>query len=610
MSSPAPIPSDSIKLFDKYGREFEITREQWRTEVLPKNLQSHWNDADALYGDILQAITDGFTAEIGDALAHLAELEPTSARSMTARGFVLLREGRIDDAQRLLEEATAKHPEDVAAWNNLAKVYAERGDDARVQATLWRGLQADPNHENSLGWHEAMARERGGANAAAEALQRVTELPNSWRARTSLARHRLDARDLEGATKLYQEALAMVRGNVPADILMTITGDLGRRGYLMQLLDIGNEHFDIERHGVQVANNLIKAYMDTGRAQEGRALLERLFAFNRPDWKPTLSFWDAELLKAEAARNAPVGDKVEMAMYAIEGPVWANAQSPVAKLFPPPPASAPLVVFIGSTAETPNAPATPQIQLSDAAGRLSRILPLYLAERAQLQCGARVRGLFPWMDNALGGSFIVTTTPVPDDAALQRARSGANADFVVVTHVKAANPEALTATMRVLRVSDGKCVYEHQVSATHDRPDIVAAGLSIEVQRALRQHGGLGEFAAPGYLPPAPPHLLSYLLRLEQLLALRCARSPNALHGVREILDGNLHLALDFPQSIGIRALLADVVARMRNIRPDVVAQYRDALVMLQDENPLPEPAQSILAGMMEAALDGKRVPG
>ena len=610
MSSPASAtPGDTIQLFDKYGREFQIPREQWRSEILPKNLQSHWNDADALYGDILQAIQDGFSAEISDALTRLAELEPASARSLTARGFVMLRGGRLDDAQRLLEEATAKHPGDASTWNNLAKVYAERGDSARVESTLWRALQADPNDENTLGWYEALARERGGANAAAEALQRVTQLPRSWRARTALARHRLDARDLAGATRLHGEALEMVRGEVPADILMTITGDLGKRGYLAQLLETGTAHFDIERHGMRVANNLIKAYIDTGRPQEARALVERLFAYNRPDWKPTLSFWDAELLKAEAARNAPVGDTVEMAMYVIEGPVWAHAQSPIAQLFPPPPGSAPLVVFIGSTAETPNAPATPQVQLADAAGRLSRILPLYLAERAQLQCGARVRGLFPWMDNALGGSFIVTTTPVPDDAALQRARSGPDAAFVVVTHVKAKG-EPLAATMRVLRVSDGKCVFEHEVGATHDRPDVIAAALSIEVQRALRQHAGLGELTAPGYLPPAPPHLLSYLLRLEQLLALRCARSANALHGVREILDGNLHLNLDFPQNVGLRALLADVVARMRNIRPDVVAQYRDSILMLQSENPLPEPAQSILAGMLEAAIDGKRAAG
>lgn len=609
MSSPAPTTPDTIQLFDKYGREFQVPREQWRTEILPKNIESHWNDADALYGDILQAIQDGFLADISDALKRLADLEPTSARSMTARGFALLQGGRVDDAQRLLEEATAKHPGDPATWNNLAKVYAERGDSARVESTLWRALQADPNQENSLGWYEALARESGGANAAAQALERVTKLPDSWRARTALARHRLDARDLEGATTLHREALEMVRGKVPADILMTITGDLGRRGYLEQLLQMGTAHFDIERHGVTVANNLIKAYIDTGRPHEARELVERLFAYNRPDWKATLTFWDAELLKGEAARNAPVGDKVEMAMYVIEGPVWAHAQSPVARLFPPPPANAPLVVFIGSTAETPNAPATPQVQLADAAGRLSRILPLYLAERAQLQCGARVRGLFPWMDNALGGSFIVTTSAVPDDAALQRARAGAEADFVVVTHVKAPE-ETVTATLRVLRASDGRCVFEHAVSATHDRPDIVAAGLSIEVQRALRQHAGLGEHTAPGYLPPAPPHMLSYLLRLEQLLALRCARSPNALHGVREILDGNLHLSLDFPQNVGIRALLADVVARMRNIRPDVVAQYRESLLMLQQENTLPEPAQSILAGMLDAAIDGKAAAG
>jgi hypothetical protein len=255
---------------------------------------------------------------------------------------------------------------------------------------------------------------------------------------------------------------------------------------------------------------------------------------------------------------------------------------------------------MGSTAEIPNAPATPQVQLSDAAGRLSRVLPLYLSEQARFHSGAHVRALFPWMLNKAGGSFVLTTAQPSDAEAVQRAKGGA-CDFAVVTHVKASR-EPWSATMRVLRVSDGRCVFEHEAFATSDRPDVIAAQLAIEIQRALEQHGEARAQAPADYLPPAPPHLASYLLRLEQLLALRCATSPEALHGVREIMEGCLHLALDFPKSVLMRALLADVVARMRNIRPDVAAQFQDRLRLLEEEHPLPEPAQSTLHVMFEGA--------
>ena len=606
MSSPAPGTSPGIEVFDKYGRTFQVTRENWRTEVLPAALKSNWDNPDALYGGILQALNDDFIDEVAEAIEHLHEIEPESARSATALAYVKLRRGQLDEAQSLLEGYLATHGPEAAVLNNLAKVHAERGNADLVERTLWRSIEVDPNHDNSVGWYEAVHRERGGSAAVVEALRRIATLPQSWRARVSLARHALDARDSARASALYQEALAMLGSEVPAEALMTITGDLGKRGFLAQLLEIGVPRFVPERHGVLVGNNLIKAYLDSGRVAEARALVERLFAFNRHDWKASLTFWDGQVMQAETSRNLQVGSTIEMTMYVIEGPVWAHPGSPVARLFPPPPEGAPRVVFMGSTATIPNAPASPQVQPSDAAGRLSRVLPLYLAEQAQFHSGAHVRGLFPWMLTPSGGSFVLTTEPPADAGALARAKGGGACDFVVVTHVRAER-EPWSATMRVLRVADGRCVHEHAASATADRPDVIAAQLAIELQRVLEMHAQAKAQAPAAYLPPAPPHLTAYLSRLEQLLALRCATSSSALHGTREIIEGCLHLCLDFPASATLRALLADVVARIRNIRPDVVAQYRDRVLLVQKEFPLQGDAQRVLDEMLEAALDGKQ---
>jgi len=255
------------------------------------------------------------------------------------------------------------------------------------------------------------------------------------------------------------------------------------------------------------------------------------------------------------------------------------------------------VAFVGSTAAVPNAPATPQVQIADLAGRVSRILPLYLSEQAQFFAGARVRALFPWMENAAGGSFVLMTEATRDADAIGRAQAGGGCDFVVVTHVKAQqNP--WSATMRLLRCSDGKCVFQKEAFVTPDRTDLLGVELAIELQRALAEHAGTKPAAASEYLPPAPPQLGSYMLRLEQLLAVRCATSVKALHGIREIVDGCLHLCLDLPDSVLLRTLLADVVARVRNVRPDVIEEYAERLALLEQEHPLSEPAQSTLHPM------------
>lgn len=602
MSTPAPATTnDSIPVYDKYGREFKVSRDQWRTEVLPAALKSNWDNPDALYGGIVQALGDDFVDDVLAAVDRLNELEPDSARAATTLAFVRLRQKRIDEAQQLLEGYLEKHGSDAAVLNNLAKVHAERGDNDAVERALWRSLEIEPNLDNSLGWYVALHRERGGGAAAAEALRRLVALPNSWLARVHLARYALDARDLPAAMSLYKEALGMLGNETPATALMTITGDLGKRGFLAQLLEIGSKHFVPEQHGMLVGNNLIKAYMDSGRHDDARAVVERLFKMNRPDWRPSLQYWDAQLLQAHTARNAPIGDTIEMTMYLIDGPVWMHPGSPVASVFPWPAENAPRVAFLGCTASVPNAPATPQVQLSDLAGRVSRVLPLYLSEQAQFFSGVRVRAYFPWMVNAAGGSFVLMTQPPTDADAVARVKGAGGADFVVVTHLKAERPDMWSATLRLLRVADAKCVFTKEAVVTPDRTDLLGVELAIELQRVLAEHAGAKAPPQSDYLPPAPPQLGAYQIRLEQLLAIRCATSAAALHGIREIVDGCLHLALDLPQSVLMRALLADVVARVRNIRPDIIDEYRERLQQLEQEHPLAEPAQSAFHSMLAA---------
>ena len=598
---PPPTANDSIQVFDKYGREFQVSREHWRNEVLPAALKSNWDNADALYGGILQALNDDFFEDVAGAAERLRELEPESARAATVLAFIRLRQKRIDEAQSLLEGYISKHGPEGTVLNNLAKVHAERNEKDMVERTLWRSLEADPNNDNSVGWFESLARERGGSAAATEALKRIAALPGAWRARMHLARYALDARDAQGAMNLYREALGMVGADVPPEMLMTITGDLGKRGFLAQLLELALPRYVPETHGVMVGNNIIKAYLDSGRPGEARAVLERLYKLNRPDWKSALSFWDGQLMQAQSSRNVPIGPTIEMAMYVIDGPVWAHAASPVAKIFPPPAENAVRVAFVGCTAEVANAPATPQVQLADAAGRLSRIIPLYLSEQAQFHCGARVRSLFPWMDNAQGGSFVLTTLPTPDADAVARAKGGGACDYVVVTHVKGAR-DPWSATLKLIRCSDGKVLFQHEAFATADRTDIIGVELALELQRALEKHAATPAHLQSAYLPPAPPHLGHYMLRLEQLLAVRCARSASALHGIREIVEGAMHLCLDLPKSVTLRALLADIVARVRNIRPDVADEFAGRVRLLQEEHPLDEPAQSALDSLFAAA--------
>ena len=263
-----------IRVFDEYGRELFITKQQWRDNVLLGNLETSRNDPDQLYTMIVSAIQDGFAADVIPFAEHLQTIDPIASRAAVVLGIVYMETGRLDDAQKVLEEYITQHGEDGIVLTNLAKVYSRRGDQAKAESILWHALELDPNQENGLGWYAVMQKEQKGEGGDLEAYRRAANLPHSWRARLWLAQDAIQHKDLTTAETLYEEALALADRPIPADLLMQMSGDLGNAGYLAEIIRLVSPHFDPGFHGIQVGNNLIKANLDLGRVEVARQVLE------------------------------------------------------------------------------------------------------------------------------------------------------------------------------------------------------------------------------------------------------------------------------------------------------------------------------------------------
>ena len=173
----APLPAEAkpvdpskdknmIRAFDGYGREMFIPKEAWRTNVLPGTIKANWNNAEALYGIILNALNDGFRSDVVAAAEHLYEIDPIPCRAACVWGIILKDEGRLDAAERVFRDYTAKYGEDGSILTNLAKVYSQRKSDSKAEEILWRGLEVDPNQDNGLLWYKSIYREREGEEGA------------------------------------------------------------------------------------------------------------------------------------------------------------------------------------------------------------------------------------------------------------------------------------------------------------------------------------------------------------------------------------------------------------------------------------------------------------
>src|SRR2546427_567456 len=76
---PAQEPN-MIRVYDAYGRELFITKEEWRKNVLPGSIQSNWNKPDELYGIIVGSLNDGFRSDVVSAAEQLYRIDPQHVR--------------------------------------------------------------------------------------------------------------------------------------------------------------------------------------------------------------------------------------------------------------------------------------------------------------------------------------------------------------------------------------------------------------------------------------------------------------------------------------------------------------------------------------------------
>ncbi|HZR19761.1 MAG TPA: hypothetical protein VFE51_20920 [Verrucomicrobiae bacterium] len=597
-----------IRVFDSYGREVFISKESWRHQVLPGTLKSHWNDPEQLYSVIAGALNDGFIADVLSAAERLHEIDPDSVRAACVYGIVLTKLGRLEDAEHLLLGHINKHGQNGSVLTNLAKVYSARNQRQKAEETLWHGIELDPNQDNGMGWFVAIQRERGGETAGKEALKRIATLPGSWRAQLWLARDALQARRLDEALDLYRQCLAGVPKPVPPDLLMQMSGDLGNAGHLPELLSLTEPHFDVHAHGLHVGNNLVKAHIDLGQLESARRILDQLYSLNRMDWKQNLSFWDTEIAKARVAlTHVDQKQPMQMAMLTIQGPVWLKPDSPSSELFPAKAIPFTRVAFLGSAAEIATNSKRIQHQMSDTAGRLSRALPLFLAEQIELSTQAQVQTLVPWVVSPTPG-FVLGGVPWSDaDAAGYARQTEPKSDYVVVCYLKTSS-EPWVAELRLVRTIDAKCLGTLSGSFPSAKPEEGILALSSKLLSILVKEAEIEQALAPAfYQVPSPPHFAYYLLRLEQLLAVRCGAMkgvpPGFLSGEREIIDGNLQLCLEFPQNVVTRLLLAQTLQALQQVRPEVLSEFKEKVALLQKEKPLPQAAQGIVQGMLNGVF-------
>lgn len=542
---PAANPRDGelIQFYDAYGRAMQITRAEWRDKVLLPNVQSKWDAPDALYGLILSGLRDGVVAELSDAARHLCQIDPNIERSHVTYGIILMKLERYTEAEAVFRAALAKVGETGALLTNLAKIEAQRGDQGNAELLLWQALKLDPNLDNGLGWWTAIHKEREGEEGYVNALVRVTALEGSWRAQLHLARHYLQKGDIGVARAIYAEVLAA--GKFDGEALVTISSDLGNAGQVPLMIDLVAPALDLKRHDARAGLNLLQAYLQLHRHEEGEALLSKLYALNIAPFKQHLDQRAQEFqqLRSKAYTPAPVDEKtLEVVTVPFDVPIWRYGLRDPQWLFGRKDPAARKVVFLTLGVRTSGDKA--QSQQENAVGRLSRALPMYLAESLHIWSEHESVVMIPVVR---GGGPVLFGAP-EDDSVTVKSFEGAG-DFIVLGSIEE-REQGWRVIFRVWSVAAADWIARETFEAS--QAELGREVLQLE-QRMLAALGATRSTPLDACYERPPEALVDpYLSGLGQSLLLSLVANQlvpkETLWGERNMIEWWMRLALSWPQ--------------------------------------------------------------
>lgn len=589
-----------IKVHDEYGREIHISRNDWLDSVLIGNLEKNRDNPDELYNLIVSALNDGFETHLQDASARLYEIDPVKERGACIYAIVLMKNKDLDQAEEILKETMGYIGESGVLLTNLAKVFAERNDHKMAEDILWNALEVDPNQANGLDWYAAIHNERGGKSSYIEALTRVSRLSGAWRPQLWLARAALDSGKKEVAISLYEEIFRLSK-NPDSQVLQQISGDLGLKGHIEEIITVVTPHFNIEQHGLSVGNNLIKAFIELKRFKDAKSLVEALFAQNRPDWKEGLSYWESELDDL-MGDYGPVEDTTppKLTLMSIDKPIWLHKLNSMDDVLPHKSEKSFTILTTSSSCSISKKHDQLIKQKTNEEGSLCRGVPLSICDKLNLETSSQAIMLVPVVGNS-GFAFFGERY---EEGWAARLAEQTPCDLIILPHLYAESSH-WKMEFRIFDPTASSPIKTMSIGFNPDQPSLplkqlvdevclyIAENYSIEVSSSLV---GLGQIT--------PRLFAHYLDANDSCLALSLACNAedgqSTLYGERNIFDKLLTLALEEPNSDIHKLMLISAMAKNKAYHSSIYQEYEKKLNKLLEE----QASRSAISNLLRKALN------
>ena len=146
---------------------------------------------------------------------------------------------------------------------------------------IWFSLCDDPNQEEKLNLLLAYCYKKGGKHAVTAALEELCQIENSVLPKIFLARMALQEKDISRAIVLYADVLVVP--DISDYALFLMSADLGQHAFPEEMIELLCPHYQVDANNIYIGLNLLQAFRETKRAEEGEALLAAIRRKDNPD---------------------------------------------------------------------------------------------------------------------------------------------------------------------------------------------------------------------------------------------------------------------------------------------------------------------------------------
>jgi tetratricopeptide (TPR) repeat protein len=575
-----------IKVYDKFGREMYIPKDEWRKNVLPKSLKDNWDKPNELYNIIVIALEDGFATDLEAVARHLVEIDNDKGRSYCALGIILLKNNRLKEAEEVFDKYINQYGPVGYILTNLAKVYSAKGEKQKSEATLLDALRLDPNQDNALGWWGAIQNEQGGKSAYIEAMKQVSQFEGSWRAQLWLARDLLEKKDLSGAMTLYEQVLERAK-EVP-DALMMISGDLGNNGHISEIVRLFGSYYDPQKHGIATGMNLLEAYLQLKNHEQGEELLGRMLKLDYQPIRERLKKF-AEGFR-DLSRPIQMGSNIKLegiTVASIEKPLWYYMLGAPKWLIEDKPKDCPRIAFFALANTTRQDISEVIVQKEDDLGKLTRTIPLYLSEQVYLFSSWAPSAGIMLADKGCGYAVFGKECDVEYSVSMAKT-SETIANYAVSGYLKQ-EKDNLEIKLKLIDVHRGIVLRSFEVTGQKGKIWILTEKIKTAIMTYLSELTKRDVKPPSFYKIPEADGFEAYLLGLGGLLGLSLSGNKmfpkEGLYGERSTLDFLLNLAVSHPEMQILKIMFLSGLCSNRKYNSSIYKEYeKKAFELLKDE--------------------------